>query len=190
MKRSHMMVAAGALLAALTVLSSCFEDTTEPVKEKPAIDWPDMTGQDDVVRTIVLTYTYPKDGDSDSKYNALLHSQYFFRLHESDVRPGESAVMTRAEDITSTDWIFQNETLLELTITPEVGSWDAYPEIDGEPCDNCWETTRSYFIRAQFGEETVIYQSSPERAFVTIIAAPDESDPSKWVIRAMYDIAM
>jgi len=169
-----MVTAAAALLASLIILPSCFEDTTEPVKEKPAIDWPDMTSRDDVVRTVVLAYTNPKAGESEAKYNALLHSQYFFKLHESDVAPGESAVMTRAEDIASTGWIFENETLLELTITPEAGSWDAYPEIDGEPCENCWETTRSYIIRAQFGDETVIHQSPPERAFVTIIVAPDE----------------
>jgi hypothetical protein len=191
MKKPYMMTAVAAVfLAALITLPSCFEDTTEPVKEKTAVDWPDMTSRDDVVKTIVLAYTHPNDVQTASKYNALLHSQYFFKFQERDVGPGESPVMTRAEDILSTEWIFENETMLELLLTPEIGSWDACPEIDGAPCEDCWETTRSYFIRAQFGEETVIHQSPPGRVFVTIIAAPEGSDPMKWTIRAIYDIAM
>jgi hypothetical protein len=180
------------LLTALLASPSCIFDPKEDPVIPPVVPvpWPAMTARDDVIKTIVLAYTYPKDGQSDSKYNALLHSQYFFKLHESDVEPGASQIMPRNDDITSTLWIFEHETLLELSLTPEVGSWDSYPEIDGEPCDNCWETTRSYFIRAQFGDETTIFQSPPERAFVTIIVAPDESDATKWVLRAMFDLGI
>jgi len=46
-------------------------------------------------------------------------------------------------------------------------------------------------VQAQFGDETTIFQSPPERAFVTIIAAPDENDPeNKWVLRAMFDLGI
>jgi len=34
----------------------------------------------------------------------------------------------------------------------------------------------------------VIFSSPPERAYITIVVVPGESDPSKWVIREMYDI--
>jgi len=182
-------VIAAALLAALAVLPSCLDDTTKPVKEKPPVDWPDMTSRDDVVRTVVLAYANPRDGETAARYDALLHSQYFFKLHESDVAPGESAVMTRAEDIASTGWIFENETLLELSI-PLTGSWFEAEEIEGEPCEGCLQTTREYSIRAQFGQDGTIFQSPVGKAYVTIIVAPDESDAGKWVLRAIYDIMM
>ena len=165
-------------------------------REGIVIGWPiGSEGRDyigwngDTQQTVVLAYANPKESESIAKYNALLHSQYFFKLHESDVEPGESQIQTRAWDIASTEWIFNTETMLELTI-PEIGAWDAYESIEGEPCENCWETTRQYFVRAQFGDETTIYQSPPERANVVIIVAPDENDPSKWVMRAMFDLGI
>jgi hypothetical protein len=148
-----------------------------------------MTSRDDAIETVVLAWSNPKDGESVSKYNALLHSQYFFRLHDDDVDVGDSPILTRAEDIASTEWIFDVHTMCELTIT-ETGAWYEYPELDGEPCENCWETTRQYFVRVQFEDEGTIFQSPPERAFVTIIVAPDEAESTKWVLRAMFDLGI
>ncbi len=175
------------LALALTLAVSC-NDPASPAKEDddPGIDWPGMTSQDDVVRTLLLTYENPKEGESASRFNALLHSSYFFGLDPSDVGVGGSPILTRAVDIAATEWIFENTSLLELIIG-ETGSWISYPEIEGQPCADCWETTREYRIRAQFGDEDTIFQSSAGRASVIIIVAPDEADSSKWVIRAIYD---
>lgn len=176
------------IAAAIMLIVSCSEDPQSPTGKDDEIPWPAMTVRDDVVETVVLCYENPRIGESISKYNALLHSKYFFMLHEHDVPPGESPILMRAEDIRSTETIFDLQTMLELIITPEVGRWYEYPEIDGGPCENCYVTERQYFIRVQFGDETTILQSPVGRAFVTIIVSPDESDSSKWVLRAMYDI--
>ena len=180
-----------ALLIALIFLfaASCKEDPASPQKETPDIDWPSMTERDDVIRTVLLAYDNPRSAESMARYGDVLHSMYFFRLRATDVEPGGSPIITRAEDIQSTEWIFESHTMLLLEI-PEAGAWDPAPEIEGEPCDNCWVTTRQYYVQAQFGDDTVIYQSAPDRAFVTVIAAPDEGDSSKWVIRAMFDLGM
>ena len=175
------------LSLALTLAVSC-NDPASPAKEDDeGIDWPAMTSRDDVVETLLLTYANPKEGESASKYNALLHSQYFFGLDPRDVGAGDMPILTRAQDVASTEWIFENESLLELTI-PESGTWNEYNELEGEPCVNCWESTRGYHIRVQFGNEDTTYQSPAGSAFVSIIVAPDENDSSKWVLRAMYDI--
>ena len=175
------------IAAAIILVVSCSDDPQSPIEKDDEIHWPAMTDRDDVIKTVVLCYENPRDGSSDSKYNALLHSLYFFKFRVSDVPPGDAPLMTRVEDIMSTEWLFAVTTILELTVT-ETGQWYEYPEIDGAACDNCWETTRQYFVRAQFEGEGIIYQSSPEGDFVTIIAAPDENDSSKWVLRAMYDL--
>ncbi len=179
------------LVTALLASPSCIFDPKEDPLIPPVvpIEWPDMTDRDDVIKTVVLCYENPKEGTSEAKYNALLHSLYYFKLHESDVIPGGSPILDRAQDIVSTEFIFEATTLLELTVT-ETGSWYEYPEIEGEPCENCWETTRQYFVRAQFGDETTILQSPPERAFVIIIAVPDENDATKWTLRAMFDLGI
>jgi hypothetical protein len=176
------------LAMALTLSVSC-NDPESPVKEDDdGIDWPDMASRDDVIETLVLTYMNPKDPESIPKYRALLHSQYFFGLAPQDVPLGGSLIMTRLEDIAATEWIFEYEHLLELTLSPSVGTWISTTEVEGEACAECWQTTREYFIRAQFVDEGTIYTSPPGHVSVSIIVAPDESDPSKWVLRAMYDM--
>ena len=182
------------LITALIVSSSCiFDPKEDPIIPVPdPIPWPDMTERDDVIKMVVLTYENPEDGESLSNYNALLHSQYFFGLAPGDVSPGDPPILTRAQDILSTEFLFDPEetTVLELTISPEEGSWTEYPELEGEPCENCYETQRQYFIRVQFGDETTYFQSPPGRAYAVVIVAPDENDATKWVLRAMYDLGI
>ncbi len=191
MRRSLFKTALPLLLITVMLASpSCIFDPKEDPLIPPVVpvEWPDMTDRDDVIKTTVLCYENPRDG-ADAKYNALLHGLYRFTFHKDDIDPEIGPIFTRPLDIESTEWIFRENTMLELTIT-ETGSWYEYPEIGGEPCDNCWETTRQYFIRAQFGDETTIFQSPPERAFVMIIVAPDENDATKWVLRAMFDLGI
>lgn len=181
-----------ALLLAVVLAAAaagCSEDDPVKAKDDETISWPDMTSRDDVIETILLCYENPRAAESMTRYEALLHSQYFFALDEQDVDPGDPPIMTRAEDIASTQYIFENNTILELFLVPEEGGlWMEHPEIAGEACPGCWAGERDYMIRFQYGDEDVIYLSSPGSASVFIVVAPDEGDPSKWVLRAMYDI--
>ncbi len=173
------------------VVASCDDDPPSPfIPPDDSVSWPDMTSRDDVIKTVVLTYQKRKDGEALSRYNALLHTQYFFGFAPADVQPGDPPIMTRGQDIVSTEFLFDPSmtSVLELVIVPEEGSWYEYPELEGEPCENCYGTERQYFIRVRFGEGTTIYQSPIGSAFVVIIVAPDETDTSKWVVRAIYDI--
>lgn len=179
------------LIAALIAAPSCIFDpkpSDDPPVKKP-VEWPDMTNRDHVIKTIVLCYENPTLNESMTRYEGLLHSQYFFAFDEADIDPELGPILPRALDIESTAWLFDNQTLLELTVAPEEGgTWEEYPEINGEPCTGCWAGERDYTIRAQIGDEDLIYQSSPGSARVIIVVAPDEGDSSKWVLRAIYDV--
>ncbi len=180
-----------ALLASPACIFDPKEDPVIPVNDP--IVWPDMADRDDVIKVVVLAYENRTDGEALKNYNALLHDLYLFKLAPGDYDDGESPIMTRAQDIESTEFLFDTDrtAVLELTITPEVGSWSPYnTEIDGKPCENCWSTERQYFIRAQFDDETKFYQSPPGRAFAVVIVSPDKNDPTKWVLRAMYDLGI
>ena len=180
-----LLVAVAAMLAV-----SCGEDPQTPVREDDEILWPAMTDRDDVIKAIVLCYENPKDGESVSRYNRLLHSGYFFKFADGDVDPGDPSYMDRATDIRSTEGIFEHESMLELSIIPEVGSWYPYPELGGEPCENCHSTERQYFIRAQFGDKGTVCQSPVGRAYLTVVVSPDENDETKWVLRAIFDLCV
>jgi hypothetical protein len=175
------------LLAALVLQPSC-EDDTQRAKEE-TIPWPDMTSRDDVIRAVVLCYENPAKNEAMSRYEDLLHSQYYFKFHPDEITPGFGPVLDRASDLQSTQWIFDSQTWLELEI-PTDGTWFEKPDLDGGSCENCYETERAYYIKAQFGRETTYYQSPPERTSVTIVVSPDESDASRWALRAMEDFGM
>ena len=177
-----------AMFAVLPVFQSCLDEPVKPIKESPDEPaWPDLTSEDDIVRTLVLCYDNPSFDDVMTRYENLLHSEYFFRLSPEDVEPGDPLIITRAEDIAISEAIFERQTMLELDIAA-TGAWYDQDEIDGAACTGCRSTMRLYFIRAQFGRDATVYQCSPGGAFVTIVIAPDESDSSKWVIRAIYDL--
>jgi hypothetical protein len=176
------------LLLILSVGASCIFDPKENADPPPAkkVEWPDMTNREDPITALVLCYENPTLSTSMTVYNGLLHSGYYFVLQLEDVPAGQDQRMTRSEDILSTERIFENQTLLELEITP--ASWTQVDNFEGQPCENCWSTERDYLIRAQFELEGTIYESLPGQSMVQIVVVPDESDSSKYVIRAIFDI--
>ena len=175
-----------ALLAALAVLPSCLDEAVKPIKEAPPATWPEMTTEEEAVEALVLCYENPRLAEVMMRYEELLHSEYFFELAPDDVMVGQSEFILRAEDIVSTRWIFEHQTQLTLSFAG-TGDWNDYPEINDSACVGCRETTRSYYIRVQFGVFGKTYSNRFEEVYATIIVAPDESDASKWVIRAIYD---
>ena len=175
-------------LSLVLAATGCFEDDPVKVKEKDPIDWPDLTDRDDVAKTIVLCYENPTDNEAMTRFEGLLHSQYFFAFDPEDVNPGDPVLLTRAEDIIVTQWLFENHTELYLSIYPADGeAWDQLAELYGEPCDDCWSGRREYMISYQQTDESIRLMSTPGSAAVTIIVAPDESDSNKWVLRALFD---
>jgi hypothetical protein len=180
-----------ALLLSLSFLlaAGCLMDDPVKVKQPGPVEWPDMTDRDDVIATILLCYGNPENKEAMPRYERLLHSQYFFAFDAEDVLPpGESPILTRAQDIVSTQWLFENNVELRLSIDPaEGGTWSQIDELDGVPCANCWEGRREYQIRYQKTNDDHVLQSNPGAAAVTIIVAPDESDPGRWVLRALFD---
>ncbi len=175
-----------ALLAALAFLPSCLDEAVKPIKEPPPTTWPEMTTEDEVVQALALCYENPGLADVMTRYEDFLHSEYFFELAPDDVDVGESKFFLRDEDIASTRWIFENQSGLTLSITGS-GNWDDHPEINGLTCEGCRATMRSYHIRVQFSNDGTVWSSGFGRAYATIVVAPDESDASKWVLRAIYD---
>jgi hypothetical protein len=176
------------LMILFLVQASCIFDPKEDADPPPpkVVEWPDMTDREHPIEALVLCYENPNLSTSMNVYNGLLHSQYYFVLQAEDVPPGEDQRMTRGEDIESTQWIFDNQIILELEITP--ASWQQVLDFEGEPCENCWSTEREYYIKAQFEQEGNTFVSNPGENVVQMVIAPDEADSNKYVIRAIFDL--
>ena len=176
------------VIALLAPVASCLDEPVRPDKEKIETTWPDMTERDELIEALMWCYDNPGRSDVMEKYEGLLHPDFFFMLAPADLIPEEPAYFTRAEDIEVTRALFeiQNELALEIVSS---GEWYELQEIEGQPCADCWETTRFYYVMAQLGLDDTIYRSSWEDTDVMIVVAPDVSDPARWSIRAVYDLA-
>ena len=93
---------------AVTELVWLTEDKPIEAEEFFGREYPAMTSRDDVIKTVVMTYENRTDGEALSRYNALLHTQYFFGLAPGDIDPGEPSILTRAQDIESTEFLFDS----------------------------------------------------------------------------------
>ena len=174
-----------AAVAVLPALSSCLDDAVKPIKEAPPVTWPEMTREDDPVKALLMCYDNPSLEGIMTTYEGLLHSEYFFGLAPEDIEDGGHSVFTRAGDISITASMFRRQTQLELFIELKA-AWYDLEEIEGAPAPAAG-SRHAPSDPGPVRNRTDVYVSSFEGAEVSIIVAPDESDPSKWVIRAIYD---
>jgi hypothetical protein len=155
MKKRIIVRAAALGLAALAlILAGCSETSTKPEAQKPR--YPEATTQEIVIQNLVLSY---KDRDI-GQFCKLLHEDYVWFNQPYDVTShGLPASYTRAQDSLHTGNMFlaakklhPTQSLwldrLELDIT--AGSWQQIAEFNGEPCSDCWETTREYALELVF----------------------------------------
>ena len=79
---------------------------------------------------------------------------------------------------------FTSQLTLQINPYPDETAWTPVPELEGEPCDNCWTTTRGYEITAQAPGSDPLYANDK----VTIIIVPNPNDTSKYQILFVNDI--
>ena len=112
-----------------------------------------LTDKENVIYNLVLCY---KAADF-NHYNELLHPDFTFHNQKDPLNPGLDEQWNKAQDIQITTNMFNstrgqnpdpnwNLNKLELTIT--TASWAPVDSIGGAPCDDCWQTTREYYITA------------------------------------------
>ena len=163
----------------------CILDPKEDIKKPPdpTDNFKDLTNREDVVTNLLESY---KKRD-DARFAELLHDEYLWYMQTRDLQPGEEQYWSRSRDIEATHFIFENAVRLELTITPH--EWMPLTELGGEPCEDCWETQREYYITAQFQPEGTIYNGNDLVKFV-IVPVNDAGDGGRkeYRLRLAYDI--
>jgi len=151
------------IIAMFIGLAGCIlnpkDDQVPP--SKPKYVYLDLTHKDDPIKNLVTAY---------QEHNIvpilkLLHSLYIWRNQEQDVAEGLQESYSLTEEISSTTNLFlaadkrsdPSKYVEKLELTIEDGSWQPVYEFLGNPCDDCWQTTREYFITllVDGGENTV-----------------------------------
>ena len=186
-------VAALALAACMVFAFGCiFGNDDDDNKPTPVPDFKALTDKENVIYNLVQSYAKADV----AHYAELLHEDYTWYFNPSDVTMGGlDTFWTRAQDLAATTNMFSaakgqaadpdmNITTLELTIAS--ASWAVVDSLDGNPCDDCWETTREYLLTLVMhaGEETYI-----SNGLVAFIVVPvDDGGTKLYKLRRTDDL--
>jgi hypothetical protein len=175
----------GLCLAAIALLGC--SDTTKPKITPPR--YKETVEKETVIRNLVLSY---KDANIE-QFTKLLHEDYTWYNQESDVVTLHlPEFYTRAEEIEKTGNMFlaaqhkhpdaaKNLDKLELELQP--GDWTQVFEFEGNPSEDCWETTREYslLLIMDGGSMTLVAGGLVK---LTIISVPVDGTNVYRIIRA------
>ncbi len=151
------------VLTAIGFVGCILSPTEEPPKPHPSTNYKDLTNKEDVVTNLVQSY---KDHNID-RFTELLHPDYLWYNQDADVANGAKEFNTRDEDIAMTHNLFlaadhhnpnpdKQVDRLDLSITS--APWTQITELEGNPCEDCWQSTREYYITVELtgGTTTLI----------------------------------
>jgi hypothetical protein len=153
LKRTPRLAFIITILTVVIGLSGCIlspkDDTVPP--DKPKYVYLDLTHKGDAIENLVTAY---KEHNL-TQVEKLLHPLYIWRNQDYDILHNElPEFYSRSEEVTSTTNIFlaaekqsaPDKYIDKLELTIEDGSWQQVYEFQGEACEDCWQTTREYFI--------------------------------------------
>jgi hypothetical protein len=161
------MFALFAVLAALGFVGCILSPSVEPPPPHHTSSYKDLTHKEDVVWNLVQCY---KDRNID-RFKELLHLEYLWYNQNADVQNGAPEFNSRDQDIEMTDKLFKaanNQSpdpdlvvdRLDLSIAsdPTGENWTAVDTLEGNPCEDCWQTLREYYITVEMngGTKTLI----------------------------------
>lgn len=190
MTRNHARY--GVTVALVVLLAASFGCILDP-KEDPApgpgpiSQYKDRTEPDHCVTNLVKAY---QDRNL-TRIEELFNENYKFLLQPEEVGPGEDPFIDRADDIRITNNMFKavdgqySPTIDKLTLSiSATGIWEDISNVDGEACDGCKTSRRTYTLEVIIGPTTYISDN-----LVDFIVVPvDEGGEIKYQIRILQDI--
>ena len=187
-----------ALLAAAILISGCGDDGNPVTPEEETAEFRTLTSPENLIYNLVLSYKelniveYSRlllntdDGDYGQEY-------YWFNQAEDVSALGE-AYYARDEDISRTNNIFQaakgtpakpeHSVIDRLQLEIYNGIWTSAGSLWGEPCEDCWYTKRSYYIKINIGPDTIFGDDLVELYVVPI----QEGDVTTYRIAFTMDV--
>jgi hypothetical protein len=181
------------MVLAAVGFAGCILSPTEEVPKKPSSStYSDLTDKDGVVQNLLQSY---KDHNID-RYNQLLHTAYLWYNQNADVLKGAPEFNTRDQDIAMTHNLFlaadhsssidPSKQVDRLDLSLATGSWMPVDSLEGQPCQDCWQTTREYYITVEMTGGTTTYIGND---LVTLYVVPVTKEGVKhYYLRRADDI--
>lgn len=191
--KSYTMRRLAAFTVAATVLLvlGCSDNSTEPKITKPR--YPEATTKDIVISNFLLSY---KDHNI-AEFEKLLHADYVWYNEAMDVLGhGLPASYTRDQDIAHTRNLFlaanhdssvaTNRWVDRLDLSIASAPWKQDSTLEGSPCEDCWETTREYYLVVELSGGALTYIAND---LVTLYVVPITENGTKlYYLRRADDI--
>jgi hypothetical protein len=160
-------VAGISLLAAALFVYGCSDNSSPSGTVEEEAEFRALTSPENLIYNLVLSY---QELNITEYSKLLLNStdgyghEYIFILQPGDVLPGEEW-LGRATDITRTNNMFlaakgtpakpEHPMIDELSLDIDPAVWSAIDSLWGEPCSDCWTTSRDYEIKIKVGEDEI-----------------------------------
>lgn len=162
-----------------------------PTPPPPDTEYGDLTSKDHVITNLGKSYN---EANID-EYIKIIHNDYLWYNQAEDVLGGAEEFVLRDEDVLATSNMFAakngnhpdpNMLIDKLTLTLYPGSWTQITEIEGTPCEDCWTTTREYFMTVVMSGVDMTYNAND---LVKLWVVPVmEGDKKLYKLRRMDDI--
>ncbi len=197
MSRYLRIVLAAALLTSVFYIG-CILDP-KPDKNPPDLgpqkEFKPLTEKENVVYNLVLSY----ERTDITHYEELLHEDYIWKNQDRYVDEIGEEIFLREEDIRMVTNIFNaangrprtgQSPIDKLSLTIPVYDdpdkyWSAWTDtINGEPCEDCWQTTRPYELNVDIGQKTLHADDKIQLVIVPVI----EGGVKKYKILRAYDL--
>ncbi len=173
-RRFAMVVLASAAL----LVFGCSDDPVQPAP--PPCGYPcykPLTDKENLIYNLILCYK----AHNLPRYEDLLHPDFMW-YNQAGVTPERC---TRSEDVEITGNMFlaaedrhPNEDLwidkLDLVIY-QPGTWTPIANFDSELCEDCWETTREYYLVLVMADGATTYIANGRVKFTVVPVAVNET---------------
>lgn len=180
-------IAAAAALACLLFVGACSD--SDPVSPTTEVKFKELTDRENVIYNFTQSYKYC---DID-EYAKLLHDDYIWNNQEEDVvMNGLDPFWDRDQDIARTGAMFSarlhsypdtTKWLDRLSLSLYAGPWAQVTEVGGQPCEDCWETTRAYSVELYMPYQELAYLAQDLVKF-TVVAVEANGRTEYRIIRA------
>jgi hypothetical protein len=192
-----------ALLVAVTIILSysfgCILSPEEEIRPdpKPPAEFKDLTTPENLIHNLVLSY---QDLNIIEYTKLLLKTDdgsygkgYYWYFQEADVIAGEE-YLDGETDITRTGNLFlaakatpakpEHPIIDRYGLEIAAGTWQAVDSLWGEPCEDCWYTSRGYYVYIEYGGDR-IYGDDQIKFYVVPV---QEGDVTTYRIATAFDV--
>jgi len=180
-----------ALAVVALALSGCLFSPDEDMDRKPVVSYKPLTDKENVIYNLVRSY---KQANID-EYVKILHDDFvWFNQARDIVSLGLPEYNTRAEDSAMTARMFQaklgthpdpNRRIRELELELHGTVWQSVTELEGVPCEDCWETTREYYLTIRMYNGNILTGNNLVKLTVVSVM---EDDQKLYKLRRADDI--